>query len=854
MPAVLRRNKKWSSHEEMYSELLLYIPYITESEELSEDPEKCAEIYEENKTVIVENKKCIYPFTQDENLVQDIIESENKTKDIYDLIDGATRQEDSDDAENLDQIDDSPLPDEPRVPGYQASGGKFKPIIPDEFQIMKKNARMLSFEQRIIFDRIISYCLDKRMARKCPTFKPEPPQIITHGGGGCGKTFVINLVAKMAVHILKEAGWDPLNPIVLLLGPTGRAAALIGGNTMHKSLDCRFGTTYNLLDPSKISDFEQYFKDLELVIIDEMSMVSSDSLYHIHHRLIDILKYKESFGGKAVMFNGDLLQLFPVKGAPIFDPPRNKQNRAFASIVKIDDSGKKKRGLWNQMEVVTLKANFRQGNGSEFLECLNEVRVCEDIKDLPQRHIDLLESRRIENHPNKDLSMASSVFFRNVDVQEYNASKLDGLSGQLYESEAILKYAPGCKPEITPHGTVGDTSYMKTLRFKIGAKFVLVTNIDVTQSLFNGSMGKIIGVTSKDNKITCIIVSFDDPDAGADLKKQLEGEALEFAKQNGCPMFVHKQRYTKKFKGQYKEGEVFQFPLQLAWAFTAHKLQGTTIPPGEDFIVNGYKRMPKSMGYVMLSRLSKIENLFIDKSFDFKKHLICNPKALRAKQKLDERDMSSSYKNMKLDIYFVNAGSMGLKAHIEDIKKDMYATRARYCCFAETSIASSEEAQQFFIDGFNLVETSGGKGKGVCAYVKNTEKCNIPFKVNSQFCQALSVLMDGNGIQLTIIYLKSGALMSEVKLCMEQLFRSVEMVKKIDNHIIVGDFNFDAKETNALTKMFVQDLRLKQLVQRPTHREGRTIDHLYVSPSINCDLKFINHYYTDHTSFCVNIN
>ena len=486
------------------------------------------------------------------------------------------------------------------------------------------------------------------------------------------------------------------------------------------------------------------------------------------------------------------------------------------------------------------------------MECLNDVRVCEDVATLPQSHIDLLESRRIENHPGKDLSMATSVFWRNIDVQEYNASKLASMDSEMYECEAILKFPGRCTPDITKFGTVDDTNFMKTFKFKVGARVVLITNIDVTQSLYNGSMGSILGFTSsKTGKFDCIVVSFDDPDAGEELKKKLEGEALKFAEENGCPMFLRKQRYTKKYKGRYMEASVTQFPLQLAWAFTCHKLQGTTIPPGEDLIVNGRNRMPKSMGYVMLSRCSEIENLFIHKSFDFKKHLLCNPRSLKAKQKLDERDIAPSFKDMELDIYFVNSGAKGLTAHLEDLKKDVYAMSAKYCCIAETWIQNEKDALDFSIGGYNLVDVSAGDGKGCCTYIKHNEKCSNFLSINNQHCQALTFQMDGNGPQLTVVYLKSNAPLGDMKDYFQQLFRRLPNNPK--SHIIVGDFNFDAKKSNALSALFTKDMGLRQLVQRPTHREGRTIDHCYVSSNMNCQIKFINQYYSDHTSLCIKL-
>ena len=171
-----------------------------------------------------------------------------------------------------------------------------------------------------------------------------------------------------------------------------------------------------------------------------------------------------------------------------------------------------------------------------------------------------------------------------------------------------------------------------------------------------------------------------------------------------------------------------------AGASTAHKLQGDTIPKGKDLVVHGHPNMPRSMGYVMLSRCSNIENLYIASSFDFKKHLLCNLESLKAKEELDLRDISNNYSNMAFDIYYVNTRS--LKGNFEDVKSDMYAMSSKYLCFAETWFPNSERAKKHQLKGYEMMEVSQGDGKGCAAYHKETESVPWCFKINLKFCQA----------------------------------------------------------------------------------------------------------------------
>ena len=70
---------------------------------------------------------------------------------------------------------------------------------------------------------------------------------------------------------------------------------------------------------------------------------------------------------------------------------------------------------------------------------------------------------------------------------------------------------------------------------------------------------------------------------------------------------------------------------------------------------------------------------------------------------------------------------------------------------------------------------------------------------------------------------------------------------------IIGDFNFDSKESNTLSFYFAE-IGMKQLVERPTRMSGRTIDHVYVSSDLKCELTFKSLYYSDHVAICMKLN
>ena len=208
---------------------------------------------------------------------------------------------------------------------------------------------------------------------------------------------------------------------------------------MHSALDFRFGTSYIPLSDEKKAEFRVMFEDLQVVIIDEMSMVSSDSLYHIHKRMKDILGFPDDlFGGRAIVMLGDLMQLKPVKGSEIYGKPKSPHNKA---LYNSTDS------IWAKMEVVTLSTNFRQGKVSEFTECLNLIRTMQPNEELPANFVSLLKSRRLKKEKVWTLQNdAIHAFYTNAEVEKHNTTKLNLLKTKLVKAKAQIF---GHKPPIS---------------------------------------------------------------------------------------------------------------------------------------------------------------------------------------------------------------------------------------------------------------------------------------------------------------------------------------------------------------------------------------------------------------------
>ena len=167
----------------------------------------------------------------------------------------------------------------------------------------------MSFKQRIIFDRIIKFCKEVVIAKKCGDFETTPPLILAHGGAGVGKTYLIKTLSSWIQKISQREGLHPLQPHVLLLAPTGVAANNIGGTTLHSGLDFKIGKKYIPLSSESKQTMTKLLENVKVLIIDELSMISADLLYDVNKRMQSIMTSEDPFGGVAVVLLGDILQL-----------------------------------------------------------------------------------------------------------------------------------------------------------------------------------------------------------------------------------------------------------------------------------------------------------------------------------------------------------------------------------------------------------------------------------------------------------------------------------------------------------------------------------------------------------------
>ena len=205
----------------------------------------------------------------------------------------------------------------------------------------------------------------------------EPYRVFVSGPGGVGKSHVIRLIHSDTIKLLRLSGAiEPDDVIVLLTTPTGVAAFLISGMTLHSAL---------LLGRSKYGGFQPLSHDrlnslrsklshlVLLLVIDEVSMVGSNMLLEIHRRFQQIKAVLPdiTFGNVSILAVGDLYQLPPVCQSPVFCTVSD-------SYAQLYHSG----SLWiDEFQMMELDEIMRQRGDSPFCELLCRVRTADHTED-----------------------------------------------------------------------------------------------------------------------------------------------------------------------------------------------------------------------------------------------------------------------------------------------------------------------------------------------------------------------------------------------------------------------------------------------------------------------------------------
>ena len=294
---------------------------------------------------------------------------------------------------------------------------------------------------------------------------------------------------------------------------------------------------------------------------------------------------------------------------------------------------------------------------------------------------------------------------------------------------------------------------------------------------------------------------------------------------------------------------MIQFPIKLAFACTAHKIQGSTIPKPQKAVINTNDSFGAAMIYVMLSRVCSLSQIYILDEFDESK-MYPNIQALEEMERLNNISQNRNktewedVTNGGLRIYSLNCRS--LRKHHKDITSDALLLNSDIILLQETWLEDDNTIQELEIPGYDLHLNNHGRGKGLATYFKSnifTHKADI----NQEHMQ-LSKFTSRNTDVISIYRSNQGPI--------NQLIKEIKAISQgTKNLLLVGDFNYCYLEKRMdSAKRYMTDNNFKQLVLEPTHLEGNILDHCYLRDMKNClRVKIELHckYYTDHKGLAI---
>lgn len=471
--------------------------------------------------------------------------------------------------------------------------------------------------------------------------------IFLTGKAGTGKTTFL--------HKLKDKSMKRM----VIVAPTGVAAINAKGVTIHSFFQLPFGPIIPGHDATNSSSTKKFsrikiniIKSLDLLIIDEISMVRADVLDGIDYVLRRFRNKNKPFGGIQLLLIGDLQQLSPVIKPEDWQLLKNYYSTGYFF-------GSKAFVECNAI-AIELTHIFRQ-ESEHFIKILNEIRA---------NNLSKLSKEELNKRYKPDFSFTAKEGYITLTTHNYradniNSRELNNLEGKtfIYKSKVEGKFPEYMYPTHS------------TLEFKVGAQVMFIKNDSSPEKRFyNGKIGRITYLDKKEIKVHC---------QGEDTDITTSPETWENINYSIDPE-------TKSIT-ENKLGEFIQMPLRLAWAITIHKSQGLTF---DNIIVDAEDAFAHGQTYVALSRCKTLGGIVLTTPITEKSiinnHEIESFNETSKKNQPDENTLKDSQRifqlnlieelfnyysflhpiNRIIDIYYKNAGALqgNLLEKINEIK------------------------------------------------------------------------------------------------------------------------------------------------------------------------------------------
>lgn len=384
--------------------------------------------------------------------------------------------------------------------------------------------------------------------------------IFLTGKAGTGKTTFLKDVKK----------YTKKNHIVL--APTGVAAVNAGAMTIHSFFQFGFGPYVKGISEPEGNymmrrEKRELIKSLELIIIDEISMVRADVLDHINEELQRIRRNSEPFGGVQLLMIGDLQQLPPITP----DNELEILKPHYDSMYFFDSKSLRNSDYY----CIELKSVYRQTD-QRFIDILNRVRT----GDVTHSDLDELNSHHVADFRPAQGDNYIQLVTHNRMADAINQREMAALSADTFMFDAKVT------------GTFPEDAFptSRQLEIKKGAQVMFVKN-DPDKRFINGMLGEVEEVSDDSIRVRL---------SGKDNIVKVEPTAWENIR-------YHMNEETHKIEST-KIGSFMQYPIKPAWAITIHKSQGLTF---DKAVIDAHEAFSPGQAYVALSRCRSLDGMVL---------------------------------------------------------------------------------------------------------------------------------------------------------------------------------------------------------------------------------------------------